>query len=117
LESHPYGPDLFTGDSGDPEQQYKQEHQQQKQGQQLEQKQQQQQQQQQKRQQHVVLPVNQHQLRNGSMRLAAKPTSDSLTKPDHSPDMEWMPLGTSRTAACVIINNLADFSTTLLCKP
>jgi hypothetical protein len=85
LESHSYGPDLFTGD---PDQQHEQEHKpKQKQGQQQEQEQEQQ------RQQHVVSSANHQQLLSGSTKQAANPTSISLTKPDPSPDIEWMPLG------------------------
>ncbi len=88
LESHPYGPDLFTGD---PDLQHEEEHQQQqKQGQQQELKQEQQ------RQQHVVPSANHKQLRSGSTKLAASPISNSLTKPDPSPDIEWMPLGKNK---------------------
>jgi hypothetical protein len=85
LESHPYGPDLFTGD---PDQQHEQEHkQQQKQGQQQEQEQEQQ------RKQYVIPSANHKQLSNGSTKLAASPISNSLTKPDPTLDIEWMPLG------------------------
>jgi hypothetical protein len=85
LESHPYGSDLFTGD---PDQQYEQEHKpQQKQGQQQELRQEQQ------RQQHVAPSASHKQLLSGSTKLAANPISNSLTKPEPSPDIEWMPLG------------------------
>ncbi len=86
LESHPYGPDLFTGD---PDQQHEQERQQQ-------QRHQQEQKQEQQRQQHVVLSASHKQLRSGSTKLAASPMSNSLTKPDPSPDIEWMPLGKNK---------------------
>jgi hypothetical protein len=89
LESHPYGPDLFTGD---PDQQHEQDHQQQqKQGQQQEQKQEQQQQ-----QQHDAPSASHKQLRSWSTKLAANPISNSLTKPEPSPDIEWMPLGKNK---------------------
>jgi hypothetical protein len=88
LESHSYGPDLFTGD---PDQQYEQEHQQQqKQEQQHEQKLEQNQ------QQHVVPSANHKQLRSGSTKPAANPISNSLAIPDPSPDIEWMPLGKNK---------------------